>query len=890
LSERLGAALYRRWLLLLPADLRRRAGKEMEAVFRARHRAARGPIGVAHAWLLEFAGVIAAAVHARLPDPLNAHSKPTLTRRRSRPMDTLLQDVRYAVRAMTRRKAVTALAVLTFGLGIAASTAMFSVVDAVLLKPLPFTDPHEIVSVYTRNDQFAGHPTLGFAAERGSFSTPEFTAVRANGADVLDGLAILSTGGATLYGEGEPERIPVGLTTTDLFSRVLRVNALHGRVFEEEDARSGERVVLLEEAFWRSRFGADTDLVGRTIQFGDQPYTVIGVLPEDVQITTQDVSAWLVTSGDENWGNHWLTAIGRLKDGVTPEQATARLSTALAAVLPADHDAHGVNAFPRQAEETRSVSGPLWLLALASLVLLAVACGNVATLLVGAAIDREQELAVRAALGAKRGRLIRQLLTESALLGVGAAVIGVLLANVATRAFVLLAPPGVPRIADAGIDVKALAFAISAALGCGILFGLIPALNFSRADLRRSMTITTRGSSGDRGRVQGTVVIAELALATVLLVGAGLLARTVIALNAVDPGFATNETLALRFSLPASRLVKDVSNDSARFAAFDALYARMLDEIGSLPGVRGVALTDNLPLSADRGNNDIKPEGYDEYLIAERRFVSPNYFAVMGIRLVEGRSFTQEEDRPDATGTMIISEGLARLAWPGESALGKRVQYWGRDTRVVGVAADIHDEEVQSGTPYAFYVPRRQAGQLGGTFVLRTEGNPVSLAPSLRQRVREVHSDIAIISVQPLSDMLSEQIAGQRYRARLILVFSGLAALFSLMGIYGVTARSVAARTRELGIRMALGARRKGIIGLVLHQAIRLAVMGAALGIAISLLANRAIESYLWGVRAFDPVTLIAIAVLLGGASVLAALAPGLRAARVDPMEALRAE
>jgi ABC-type antimicrobial peptide transport system permease subunit len=239
---------------------------------------------------------------------------------------------------------------------------------------------------------------------------------------------------------------------------------------------------------------------------------------------------------------------------------------------------------------------------------------------------------------------------------------------------------------------------------------------------------------------------------------------------------------------------------------------------------------------------------------------------------------------------MVISEGLARLAWPGESALGKRVRYWGRETRVVGVAADIRDEEVQNGTTYAFYVARRGAGQIGGTFVLRAEGDPSALAPALRQRVREVHNDIAIISVQPLSELLTEQIASQRYRARLIVVFSGLAALFSLMGIYGVTARSVAARTRELGIRMALGARRDGIVGLVLRQAIRLAVFGAALGIAISLLANRAIEAYLWGVRAFDPLTLIGIALLLGAASVLAALAPGLRASRVDPMEALRAE
>jgi putative ABC transport system permease protein len=376
----------------------------------------------------------------------------------------------------------------------------------------------------------------------------------------------------------------------------------------------------------------------------------------------------------------------------------------------------------------------------------------------------------------------------------------------------------------------------------------------------------------------------------VLLVGAGLLARTVLALNAVDLGFAAHETVALQLSLPASRLVDADATDSARLAAADAFYRRALEEIGAVPGVRGVALTSNLPLSGDRGNNDVQLEGYDESIIAERRFVSPNFFDVLGIRIVEGRSFTEAEDRPDAAGTMVISEGLARRAWPNESALGKRVVYWGRETTVVGVVADVNDESVESGTSYSFYVPRRQAGQLSGTFVIRAAADPIALVPAVRARARAIHPDLAVAAARPLTELVAEQIASQRYRARLILLFAALAALFSLMGVYGVTARSVAARTRELGIRMALGARRDGIVGIVLGQALRLATLGALLGIVASFAATRGIEAYLFGVRRTDPITLVAIALLIGAASVIAALVPGLRAARVDPMRALRSD
>jgi predicted permease len=807
-------------------------------------------------------------------------------------MDTLLQDLKFAARSAARRPGPTTLALLTFALGIAASTAMFSVVDAVLLRPLPYPEPERIVSVYAKNPSFAGHPTLGFAAERGSLSLPEFRTLHDNDG-ALEGLAVLGSGGAVLYGDGEPERIALGITTTDLFARVLRVTPLFGRVFAEEDGRGQAPVIVLTEGFWRRRFGADPSIVGGTLRLGDTPYAVLGVVPEEAQLAGFDVDAWaLANPDDNNWGNHWLVAIGRLSPGVGPEQASARLAAILENGAPADqkHE-HGINAFVRQGDETRAVRGPLVLLTVASLVLLLVACGNVAALLVGAAIDREQELAVRAALGAKRGRLVRQLLTESAGVALVAAGAGVLLAFAATRALVLLAPEGVPRIANATVDGRVLAFGIAVSLTCGLLFGLIPALGFSRTDLRRSMTISTRGTTGYRGRVQGVVVIAELALATVLLVGAGLLTRTVFALNAANPGFAAGQTLGVRFSVPFSRIAGEQESDSARLAAYDVFMQELVAQLRGVQGVRGVALTSNLPLSPDRSNNDVQPEGYDgDPLIAERRFVSHEYFDVMGIRIIQGRAFSAEEDRPGVDGRVVVSEGLARLAWPDGNAVGKRFRYWGTDNIVVGVAADIRDEEVQGATALSFYAPRRQAGQLGASLVIRTDGDPTAIAPALRQRIRQVHESIAIISMRPMSELIADDIAAQRYRARLILVFAVLAAVFAVMGIYGVTARSVASRTRELGIRMALGAAQKRILRLVVRQAIRLALAGALLGILVSLIVTRGIEAYLWGVGRTDPLTLVLIALLLGAASVLAALGPGRRATKVEPMVALRVE
>jgi predicted permease len=334
-----------------------------------------------------------------------------------------------------------------------------------------------------------------------------------------------------------------------------------------------------------------------------------------------------------------------------------------------------------------------------------------------------------------------------------------------------------------------------------------------------------------------------------------------------------------------------MSDDAARDAAVEAYYQTLVEPIRSLPGVRDVAITSNLPLSSDRSRSDVEPEGYNgPTLAAERRFVSPNYFSLLGLRLIEGRAFTPQEDLPGAEGKVVVSESLARAAWPGQSAIGKSFRYMDRQALVVGVAADIRDEDVQASTALAFYAPRLQAGQPGGRIVIGVSGDPTKLIPGVRERVRQTDASTMINQLRPLSDFASDQIASQRYRARLIVVFSALAALFSLLGVYGITTRSVAARTRELGIRTALGARRDGLVAVVLGQALKLAAWGGAIGVAASLFITRLIEKYLWGVEPTDPMTLIGAGLLLAAASVVSALAPALRAGRVDPLQALRAE
>ena len=904
--------LFGRMLLLYPRRFRERFGAGMQYAFanRLHEVRRRGNGAVTVFWLRSIWHVLYLGIGERLrgwwtsiltarqrtagPSPTNRDRHPaSMGTRLMRSIDRVRHDLLYAVRALAKRPGMAGLAIVTFALGIAASSALFSVIDSVLLRPLPYPNPEEIVSIYPTTPALRDHPTMGWMAERATFSWPEFADVREHQQAFTD-VAAFSRSALTVFGDGPPERISVGLATYELFT-ILGAVPLHGRLFNADDNNgTGQRVLLLQEDYWRSRFAANPAVVGTEIRVDDQPFTVVGVLPSTFQWTgLRSVRGWIPMAGtaaDGNRDNHSIGGvIARLAPGISVERAREDLARVIVETNPPDHGEHGASVFPRHQDETRRVRQPLIVLIVASFVLLAVACGNVAAILLGAGIERNRELAVRGALGASRGRIAQQLLTETLVIAALGAALGIGLAAASTTVLLSFAPDNIPRIGEATLNVRVVGFAILVSLGSGVLFGLIPALSLSRTDVSQSLH-SSRGAVEGRTRLQAVVVAGELTLATVLLVSGALLSRTLVALNGVDVGFEPEGLLSVFVATPYQRF----SGDENR-AGLDQYFQQITDEASSIPGVLGVAVTSHVPLSGYRGNNNVHPEGWDEstggeVLVAERRFVSVNVFDVMQISIVEGRAFDVTDDRADAPPTVIISESLARRAWPRETAVGKRFGFWGRETTVVGVARDLRDESVDTATEFAFYAPQRQMGAQSGALVIRVDGDPMSIVPTLRERLFAIHPDLPIISTVPLLERMGDSVGAQRYRARLMAVFAGMAGLFAFMGIYGITTRSVARRTHEMGIRVALGAERTQVMRLMLRQGIRLAAIGVLAGIVVSVLTGRLIESMLFGVSASDPLTLAGIAVLVVGASVLASLPPAYRATRVDPMVALRTE
>lgn len=882
--EELGVRIFRAILLLMPRGLRREIGADMEQLFRDRHRSVDGWLGVTAAWGKEFVGALATAVRGH-----GSGLRPNVKGKgRGEMLGQISKDMAYAIRTFRRRPMQTGLAVITLALGIAASTAMFSVVDAVLLSPPPYPEPDRVVMVYPTNPSLAGHPTLADAAVRGTFSWPEIEVLREYGGAAVPHVTVLYRTGLVLNGDAGPaERVSTVRTTADLFTDILPVAPLRGRLFTEEEQNSHAPVILITQGFWERRFGSDPDIVGRLLSFGSTQLEVVGVLPERFGLSGYPTDTWTLMPEDDNWGRHSWRAIGRMADGITPEEASVALTQAFQTQAIESHREHGINVFQRHSEETRGVRGPLLLISVAALVLLLVACGNVAVLLLGAAIDREGELAVRGALGAGRGRLFQQLITESLLLASLGAGLGLVLTAFASQGLTALAPEGVPRIDEAAVNFRALGLGVGMALLCGLLVGSAPAWLYSTTNLADAMG--TRGAKTGRTGLQGVVVVAELALATALVVGAGLLGRTVLAMNAIDPGIEIDELAYANMSFYSSRVLPEGTDGGTE--ATRLFLEEVRAAVEAIPGVTAASFTTQIPLSGSRGNNDIRTPGYSgDQVVAARRFVSANFMETAGIEVVEGRGFLPSDDRPDAPATMIISQGVADIMFPDVSPIGRTMTYWGIDTEIVGVVENISDEVVDTPVELAYYVPRGSGGDAGSDLLIRTSDDPAAVIPEVRRRIQALSSDIAITSLAPLSELMEGQVAERLYRARLVVVFSAMAAIFALMGIYGVTARSVAARTRELGIRRALGAPQGDVMRLVLKQALRLGAWGTAAGILGALAAGRVIEQFLWGVESTDPFTLVGTALLLGTASVLAALVPGRRASRIDPIEALRAD
>ncbi len=817
-------------------------------------------------------------------------------------MGTFIQDLRYGLRMLAKNPGFTVVAVLTLALGIGANTAIFSVIDAVLLNRMPYPDAGRLVMVWEQN------PGRGWF--RNVVSAANFADWRRQN-HVFTQMAAIDEGTYDVSGKGDPVEVYGEQVSADFFS-VLGVDVARGRAFsQEEDRPDGARVVVLSDGLWKERYGGDPSLLGRTINISRIPYTVIGVMPPDFYFPPWGDRAELWIAGldlrqpERTWHNY--RSIARLKDGVTMAQAQAEMDTIARRLENQYPDQKGwgvqlLNLHEQVVGDTRPAL--LVLLAAVSMVLL-IACANLANLQLGRVAAREKEIAVRSALGAGRRRMVRQLLTESVLLAVAGGGAGLLLAAWGIMLLKVLAPENTPGLSQAGIHSGVLAFTLVLSIVTGIAFGLMPALGASKVDLNQSLKESARGTTagGRSNRLRGLLVSAEFVLALILLVGAGLLIRTFVNLNQVDLGFDPHHVLTMRIALLGPGY-----QARGRQTEF---FRQLLQKVGSLPGVASAAVIDGGGLPPDGGNGDgfliagrpVPPP--NEVPNAVHRVISPDYFRTMGIPLVRGRYFT-EADNQDAPHVVIINAKLAGEHWPGGDPIGSQLTFPGIEyltlpggakkepTRfsIVGVVRGERNRglqvepEAEVYLPYsqqpAFYVPR--------TLVVRASVDPTTLLPAIRHQVELMDKDQPVSDVRTMDEVVAQAEAGHRFPALLLGLFATLALVLAGVGIYGVTSYSVSQRLHEMGIRMALGAQRNDVLRMVVGQGLPLILIGVAVGLAGAFGLTRLMSRMLYGVRPTDLLTFTVVSLVLGGVALLASFIPARRASRVDPMVALRYE
>jgi putative ABC transport system permease protein len=801
-------------------------------------------------------------------------------------LGAVAQDVRHAGRRLLRAPGFTLVAVLTLALGIGANSAMFSVVNAVLLRPLPLEEPERLVRLFTVERA----PT--------EVSGPDFMDFRAQ-ARMLE-LAAMERESRTLTGAGEAERVRVGVVTPGFFE-LLRASPVLGRTFAEEEMEPGRhRVAVLSHGFWRQRFDADPGVVGRTVRLDGEEHEVVGVAPPGFDYPDER-ALWVPVVREGMFATSrravYLTVLGRLREGVTLERAEAEVGTIAARLEEAYPESNtGVGATLRPLREVvvGDTRRPLLVLLGAVGFVLLIACANVANLVLARAATREGEFAVRMALGAGKGRLVRHLLTESLLLGALGGAVGLLLAVGGTRLLVALGPEGIPRVETVGVDATVLAFTAGVALLTGVLFGLAPALQVRRASLGTLLRGGGRGAAGGRGnRVRAGLIVAETALAVVLLVGAGLLLRSFTGLVRVDPGIRSEGVLAFGLALPEARYAEE-----HRVRAF---HADLLERLESIPGVGGAGSVLVLPLSGTSVSLGFAVAGRDPLPAGQRqtmqmRIASEGYFPAVGIPLVRGRSFTAQ-DREGSPPVVVLNEAAVRRFFPGEEPLGQRILLgWVRDSvpiggEVVGIVGDVRHFGPGEEPPPEIYLPLSQVPNPAMNVVVRTTAaDPLALAGAIRAELRALDPELAPGEIRPLDRVVSERVAQPRLYALLLSLFAAVALVLAAVGIFGVMSYSVAQRTREIGIRMALGAAAPAVQRLVVGRALLLTLAGLGLGTLGALALTRLLEGQLYGVAAADPATFLAAAALLAGVALLAGYLPARRATRVDPLVALRSE
>ncbi|HWW75235.1 MAG TPA: ABC transporter permease, partial [Pyrinomonadaceae bacterium] len=801
---------------------------------------------------------------------------------------TFWHDVKYAARVLRKSPGFTAVALLAVALGVGANTAIFSVVNAVLLRPLPFPDSERVVA-------FEGvNPSKDITDS--NMSVPDFADWKEQSRS-FEQLAGFITGGSLLVSGEEAERVRGTSVTADFFP-LFRTPARLGRTLEPGDAKKGETpVAVLSHGLWQRRYGGDPAVVGRQITVGRASTTVVGVMPPGFNYPER-TEIWFPVALDpaaERRDNRYLEVIARLKPEATLAGAQAELDAVnarLAESYVETNSGWGVRLTNLRERLVGNMRTPLLVILGAVALVLLIACANVANLLLARATARRREFAVRDALGASRGRIVRQLLTESFLLSLAGGVAGLLISLWLTQVLVGLIPSDTPRLDEVRPDARIFGFALAVSVFAGALFGLAPALQASRRDVSEALKEGGRTGveGGRRNRSQSILIVSEIALSFMLLAGAGLLVRSFMRLREVNPGFNPAGVFALR-----------ISASGAQYPAGPAraeLYRQVMERLGSLPGVEAAGGVLSLPLGGDTysvGRSFIRegrPATPEESANASYLVATPGYFQALRIPLVSGRTFTAQ-DSEKAPMVVVVNETMARRFWPGESPVGKRITIW-RDEKfpreIVGVVGDTRSKPAEPAGAQ-MYVPFAQDPNWASlSVVVRTSADPSSLAAAARDEVHALDKAIPVYNARPLSDVVAASLAERRASTLLVGAFALLALLLALVGIYGVTAYYVTQRTHEIGLRMALGARAYHILGLVVGRSLRLTLAGLAVGLCGALALTRAMASLLYEVKPADPLTLAAAAALLGAVALLACLLPARRATRVDPLIALRAE
>jgi putative ABC transport system permease protein len=798
-------------------------------------------------------------------------------------METLFQDIRYGMRSLLKRRSLTVLAIVTLALGIGANTAMFSVINAVLLRPLPYAEPERLVWMNESGAEVANR----------WLSYPNFVDWRERSKS-FEAMSTFRGWSTTLTGADQPLNLNARMVTADYF-KVMRVTPVMGRAFTADDDKPGANpVTVLSHRFWQSRFAGDKDIVGKTITLDDRAHTVIGVMPQT--FAHQGPPPLWLPVAPQYWNERDVRVagdvIGRLKPGVSVDQARAEIN-AIAQQLAREYPvtnagANRVNVVTLQESITGNVTPALFILFGAVGLVLLIACANVANLLLARAATRRKEFAVRAALGATRARIIRQLLVESVLLSLAGGVCGLLLASWTMSLLARVAHETIPRLEGLHLSYRVLGFNLLVSVLSGLVFGLAPAWRFSKAELQETLKDSGATTSEREGKkLRGALVVAEVALSVALLAGAGLLIKSMLRLSSAEVGFEPQNVLTMELKISRTRYRGQ--GELAR------LLQQILDRVQGQPGVESATLSASLP-GFDSWTNDIAPEGQaplqpGELINVDWAIVSAHYFTTMRIPILKGRTFTRAEDT-EGKPVLLIDENLARRFWPNEEAVGKHIKYdspiW---HEVIGVVKEVKIYGSESKPLIKIYTPMGRAAPRIVTLSVRTTNtNPQSLVAAISREIHSLDKDLPVTEIARFEELLAREVSPKRFTTGLLSIFAALALLLAAIGVYGVTSYTVAQRTHEVGIRMAIGAQKSDLLKLFMREGLKLVLGGIAIGLAGAFALTRLIASLLFGVSPTDGATFTLVAIALLVVALLACYIPARRATKVDPLVALRYE